>query len=70
MKKEELFEAMARFLDTPVPPPPLPFLDQKEDSNDVFYLYHTLKHEVRIKMGEAGYCLRCYNFKCECDYYE
>ena len=69
-KNEELFEAMARFLDAPMPPPPMPLLDEKEGSNDVFQRYHSLKHEVRMQMGDAGYCLRCYNFICECDDYD
>jgi len=32
--------------------------------------YGSLRHEVRMQMIEAGYCVTCYNFMahCECDY--
>jgi hypothetical protein len=70
MRNKKLFDAMAIFLDAPLPPPPMPPLDEKEGCNDVFQRYYSLKHDVRTKMNEAGYCFRCYNFKCECDNHE
>jgi hypothetical protein len=70
MKNKELFDAMARFLDAPVPPPPMPLLDEKEGSNDVFQRYYSLKNDVRTKMSKTGYCFRCYNFKCGCENHE
>ena len=69
MSKKKLFDAMARFLDAPLPPPPTPLLDEKV-GDDVFQRYYKLKNDVETKMGEAGYCFRCYNFKCGCDNYE
>ena len=70
MRKKKLFDAMARFLDAPLPPPPMPPLDEKEGDNDVFKRYYKLKNDVETKMSEAGYCFRCYNFKCGCDNFE
>jgi len=70
MSKKKLFDAMARFLDTPLPPAPMPLLDEKEGNNDVFQRYYKLKHDVETKMSEAGYCFHCYDFKCGCENHE
>ena len=64
-RNDELFEAWARFYDAD-----LPTDADNRDGTEVFKRYHSLKHEVRMQMGDAGYCLRCYNFICECDDYE
>ena len=64
-RNDELFEAWARFYDADLPTD----VDNR-DGTEVFKRYHSLKHEVRMQMGDAGYCLRCYNFICECDDYE
>ena len=62
-RHEELFEAWARFLDAD-----LPTQEQRDSGHSVFQIYADLRHEVRMQMMESGYCLRCYNFVCECDY--
>ena len=64
-QNDELFEALARFYDAD-----LPTDADNRDGTEVFKRYHSLKHEVRMQMGDAGYCLRCYNFICECDDYD
>jgi hypothetical protein len=53
-RQDELFEAWARLLDS------------EEGSEE----YRRLRHEVRMQILETGYCLRCYNFSCECNYEE
>ena len=50
---EELFGYFARLLDAPPP------------GHDV--AYNKLRHQCRLQMLEAGYCMTCYNFICECD---
>lgn len=64
-QNEELFEAFARFLDADLPKD----IDNIEGTN-VFKHYQHCRQEVRFQMIDAGYCLRCYNFICECDDYE
>jgi hypothetical protein len=60
-QNEELFEAMAKLLDYDLPSDNI---TDKQWAN-----YCSLKHEVRMQMIDAGYCVRCYNFMvhCECD---
>jgi len=60
-QNEELFEAMAKLLDYDLPS------DNITDKQWADYC--SLKHEVRMQMIDAGYCVRCYNFMihCECD---
>ena len=58
-QNEELFEAMAKLLDYDLPS------DNITDKQWADYC--SLKHEVRMQMIDAGYCVRCYNFVCECD---
>lgn len=53
----ELFEAIAKLLDASI----------SGDENTI-KRYHALRHEARMQMLGTGYCLRCYNFICECDY--
>jgi hypothetical protein len=57
-QNEELFEAFARLLDADIPEVPT---EQQWTS------FNSLRHECRMQMLDAGYCLRCYNFVCECD---
>ena len=64
-QNEELFEAMARFMDAD-----LPENSDFENGTPLFERYYHLKNEVSMQMIEAGYCRRCYNFICECDHYE
>lgn len=59
---EELFEAIAVFLDANLP------LDRSDESSAKHYL--KLRHELRLAMLQTGYCLRCYNFICQCDDHE
>ena len=60
-KNDELFESVARLID----------FRFKTDgwSDKEREHYGSLKHEVRMQMIEAGYCVTCYNFMahCECD---
>ena len=58
-KNEELFEAMARLLDVGLTPNNITQKQWQE--------YATHWNEVRHQMWEAGYCLHCYNFVCQCD---
>ena len=50
----ELFESFARLIDSDIPV-------------SVGTEYRKLRHECRVQMREAGYCLTCYNFVCECE---
>ena len=61
-QNEELFEAWARLWDAD-----LPTDKDKEEGTSRFKHYHHLRHEVRMQMIEAGYCVTCYNFICECE---
>jgi len=58
-QNEELFEAMVRLLDYDLPS------DNITDKQWADYC--SLKHEVRMQMIDAGYCVRCYDFVCECN---
>jgi len=64
-QNEELFEAFSRLLDAQ-----LPTQEQIDSKHPVAKIYHDLRHEARMQMIEAGYCVNCYNFmvSCECDY--
>ena len=64
-QNEDLFEVWARLWDANLPTDK----DKKEGTSYLKH-YYRLRHEVRMQMGEAGYCMRCYNFICECDDYE
>jgi hypothetical protein len=58
-QNEELFEAMAKLLDYDLP---------SDNITDKQWAdYFSLKHDVRMQMIDAGYCVRCYQFICECD---
>jgi hypothetical protein len=59
---EELFETLAQFLDADCP------IDRSKVDEAKAYL--KLRHEVRLTVLNSGYCLRCYNFICECDDYD
>lgn len=61
-QNEDLFETWARLWDAD-----LPTDKDKEEGTSRFKHFHHLRHEVRMQMGEAGYCMRCYNFICECE---
>jgi succinate dehydrogenase/fumarate reductase flavoprotein subunit len=63
-KNEELFEAVARLIDFRMDFDEHKWEDKKREA------YCSLRHEVRMQMIEAGYCVTCYNFMahCECDY--
>jgi uncharacterized coiled-coil protein SlyX len=56
---DELFECIARFLDTDLP-----------DSNDLETCkrFGKARWDVRMKLSEIGYCPDCYSFLCECNY--
>ena len=53
-KHNELFDNFARLVDYDLPE--LVGLD-----------FRRLRHECRIGLRDAGYCMRCYNFICDCD---
>ena len=61
-QNEELFEAVAKLINFRMD------YDKWEDKQRE--AYGSLRHEVRMQMIEAGYCVTCYNFMahCECDY--
>jgi len=60
-QNEELFEAVAKLIDFRMN------YDKWEDKQRE--AYGSLRHEARMQMIEAGYCVTCYNFMahCECD---
>lgn len=57
----ELFESFARLLDAEIPK------CSPDQKGDVFEAYRKLRHDARMQMMDAGYCLHCYNFVCECE---
>ncbi len=61
-QNEDLLESVARLLDFRIKTDG--WTDKEREA------YGTLKHEVRMHMVEAEYCVNCYNFMahCECDY--
>ena len=61
-RNEELFEAMACLLDYDFP---TSLIDAM--SSDEWSKFSSLKHEVRMQMIDAGYCLHCREFVCQCD---
>lgn len=58
-RHDELFEDMARLIDYDLPCDP---------TEEQWTRFCKLRHTVRMNMLDTGYCLRCYNFLCECDY--
>lgn len=54
----ELFESFARLVDAQIP---------KDDQLLKIDEYRKLRHECRMHMMEADYCMTCYNFVCECE---
>lgn len=60
-RHNELFESFARLTDAEIPKcSPDPNADTTKE-------YRRLRHSCRLMMLEAGYCMTCYNFICECD---
>jgi len=57
-KHNELFDDFARLVDADVP---------KDDQPLQIDAYRRLRHACRLQMLEAGYCMTCYNFVCECE---
>ncbi len=55
-KNDELFEAVARLIDFRMDFDEHKWEDKKREA------YCSLRHEVRMQMIEAGYCVTCYNF--------
>jgi hypothetical protein len=53
-KHNDLFESFARMIDVNVP-------------DDISKEYRRLRQTCRVGMLEAGYCMTCYNFVCECE---
>jgi hypothetical protein len=60
-KNDDLFEEVAKLIDCRITPDGLP---EKE-----WEAYRSQRHEVRMAMIEAGYCVTCYNWMahCECE---
>ena len=56
---EELFDALAGFLDADIP------LDRSDVDRAEKYLKQ--RHELSLAVLECGYCLRCRDFICHCD---
>ena len=59
-KNDELFESVARLIDFRMD------YDKWEDKQRE--AYGSLRHEVRMQMIEAGYCVTCYNFMAHCEW--
>ena len=59
-KHNDLFELWGKFLDTK---PPKNMSHNDPDTAR----YADLRHAVRMAMMDAGFCLRCRNFMCECE---
>jgi hypothetical protein len=57
-KHNELFDDFAHLVDADIPKDGQP---RKIDE------YRRLLRACRLQMLEAGYCMTCYNFVCECD---
>lgn len=57
-KHNDLFDNFARLVDMGLP---------KDDQLHKIDEYRRLKHACRLEMLEAGYCMTCYNFNCECE---
>ena len=57
-KHGELFECFARLVDAGLP---------KDEQLLKIDEYRKLRHACRVQMLEAGYCMTCYNFVCECE---
>ena len=55
---EELFDALARFLDADIP------LDRSDVDRAKKYLKQ--RHELTLAVLDCGYCLRCRDFICHC----
>ena len=60
-RNDDLFEEVAKLIDCRITPDGLP---EKE-----WEAYRSQRHEVRMHMIEAGYCVTCYNWMahCECE---
>lgn len=54
----KLFESIGRMVDS---------FPSANDTDDERKRYHKLACDVRIGLLEAGFCLGCYSFMCECD---
>lgn len=61
-QKEELFEAWAKLWDADWPTD-----KDTEEGTPKFVRYHDLRTIVRREMQEAGFCMTCYSFICECE---
>lgn len=57
-RHEELFHAFVVLIDADVP-------DKSDHAK--WKAYHEMRWAARLKMVEAGFCVRCYNFVCECE---
>lgn len=58
-KHNGLFEDFARLVDATI---------SKDDDLLKIDSYRKLRHACRLQMLDAGYCMTCYNFNCECQY--
>jgi|JI10StandDraft_1071094.scaffolds.fasta_scaffold338057_4 hypothetical protein len=57
-KHNDLFESFARLIYAHIPDS----TDHGDPKN-----FRRLRQTCRVMMLEAGYCMTCYNFICECD---
>lgn len=53
----ELFEKIGRMVDS---------LPSAKDTDDERKRYHKIACDVRIGLMDAGFCMGCYSFSCEC----
>lgn len=61
-QNHELFEAWARLWDAD-----LPNDKDNEEGTSKFVKYYDLRLDVRRHMQEAGFCMMCYDFICQCE---
>ena len=57
-KHNDLFESFARLIDAHIPDS----IEHGDPKN-----FRRLRRTCRVQMLEAGYCMTCYNFVCECE---
>ena len=60
-RHEELFEAWAALLGAQLPK------CSPDPKDDVFKAYNNQRWKVRVLMTEAGFCMSCHRFICECE---
>lgn len=60
-REEKLFETIARVTDYPLR------ASWKDDKAESWKEYHTMLNDLRTQAMDAGFCLHCERFICECE---